>query len=124
MRIRHDVAGIAVVGARGSDEFLERKVFGPADFDDRIGRGLGRDGRQFRGDFGAGDRLNERGRHSDGISVGTGIGYARREFVECVARRIVYATPEVTIPLSCATLARMYPLSGMRSAPTTDSATW
>jgi len=41
-----------------------------------------------------------------------------------VARRMVYGTPEAAIPLSCATLARMYPLSGMLSAPTTDSATW
>ena len=36
----------------------------------------------------------------------------------------MYGTPPASISFSWATLARMYPLSGMRSAPTTDSATW
>ena len=42
----------------------------------------------------------------------------------CVARTIVYGTPAALIRSSCATFARMYPLSGSRSAPTTDRATW
>src|SRR3954453_1568855 len=37
---------------------------------------------------------------------------------------MVYGTEPASIRLSWLTLARMYPLSGMRSAPTTDSATW
>ncbi len=45
MGIGHDGAGIGVVRARDADEFLERKVLGPAEFDDGIGRGSGRDGR-------------------------------------------------------------------------------
>ena len=36
----------------------------------------------------------------------------------------MYGTPPALISPSCATLARMYPLSGRRSAPTTDRATW
>ena len=42
----------------------------------------------------------------------------------CVARTIVYGTLPPLICLSWATLARTYPLSGKRSAPTTDGATW
>jgi hypothetical protein len=41
-----------------------------------------------------------------------------------VARTIVYGTLPPVISLSWATLARKYPLSGIRSHPTTDSATW
>ena len=47
-----------------------------------------------------------------------------RNSKNCVARTIVYGTSPASISLSWATLARMYPLSGMRSAPTTDRATW
>ena len=36
----------------------------------------------------------------------------------------MYGTPPASISFSWLTLARMYPLSGMRSAPTTDRATW
>ena len=46
-----------------------------------------------------------------------------RNSKNCVARTIVYDTPPASISFSWLTLARMYPLSGMRSAPTTDSAT-
>src|SRR5262245_38532719 len=49
---------------------------------------------------------------------------APRNSKNCVARTIVYGTLPPSISLSWATLARMYPLSGIRSAPTTDSATW
>jgi hypothetical protein len=38
---------------------LELEVFRPNEFDDGIGRGFDRDRRQFRGDFGAGDRLDQ-----------------------------------------------------------------
>src|SRR5262245_58507279 len=47
-----------------------------------------------------------------------------RNSKNCVARTIVYGTLPPSISLSWATLARRYPLSGIRSAPTTDSATW
>ena len=47
-----------------------------------------------------------------------------RNSKNCVARTIVYGTPPASISFSWLTLARMYPLSGMRSAPTTDRATW
>ena len=47
-----------------------------------------------------------------------------RNSKNCVARTIEYGTPPASISFSWLTLARMYPLSGMRSAPTTDSATW
>ena len=41
-----------------------------------------------------------------------------------VERMMVYGMPEVSISFSWATLARKYPLSGDRSVPTMDSATW
>src|SRR5215472_6334323 len=47
-----------------------------------------------------------------------------RNSKNCVARTIEYGTPPALIRLSWLTFARMYPLSGMRSAPTTDKATW
>ena len=40
-----------------------------------------------------------------------------------VARRIVYGSPEASISVSWATLARMYPLSGNPVSPTMDRAT-
>src|SRR5262245_59259108 len=46
-----------------------------------------------------------------------------RNSKNCVARTIEYGTPPALIRLSWLTFARMYPLSGMRSAPTTDRAT-
>src|SRR5262249_34328929 len=47
-----------------------------------------------------------------------------RNSKNCVARTIEYGTPPASISFSWLTFARMYPLSGMRSAPTTDRATW
>src|SRR5215831_11056415 len=47
-----------------------------------------------------------------------------RNSKNCVARTIEYGTPPAWIRPSWLTFARMYPLSGMRSAPTTDRATW
>src|SRR5262245_7624473 len=47
-----------------------------------------------------------------------------RNSKNCVAWTIEYGTPPALIRLSWLTFARMYPLSGMRSAPTTDNATW
>src|SRR5262245_46765496 len=47
-----------------------------------------------------------------------------RNSKNCVARRIVYGTLPDLISPSWTTFARMYPLSGRRSAPTTDRATW
>src|SRR5215467_13896219 len=47
-----------------------------------------------------------------------------RNSKNCVARTIEYGTPPALIRPSWLTFARMYPLSGRRSAPTTDRATW
>src|SRR5262249_34429497 len=47
-----------------------------------------------------------------------------RNSKNCVARTIEYGTSPALIRPSWLTFARMYPLSGMRSAPTTDRATW
>src|SRR5215468_568453 len=47
-----------------------------------------------------------------------------RNSKNCVARTIEYGTPPAWISPSWLTFARMYPLSDMRSAPTTDRATW
>jgi hypothetical protein len=47
-----------------------------------------------------------------------------RNSKNCVARTIVNGTPPASISPSWWTLARMYPLSVMRSAPTTERATW
>src|SRR5215471_16035286 len=47
-----------------------------------------------------------------------------RNSKNCVARTIEYGTPPALISPSWLTFVRMYPLSGMRSAPTTDRATW
>ena len=47
-----------------------------------------------------------------------------RNSKNCVARTIVEGTDPATISSSWATLARRYPLSGRRSAPTTVNARW
>jgi hypothetical protein len=66
--------------------------------------------------------LHGGGRQAD-IAVAVA-GDPPRNSKNCVARTFVNGTPPASISPSWWALARMYPLSVMRSAPTTERATW
>src|SRR5439155_3127562 len=69
-------------------------------------------------------RLHGGRREPDGVSFDPRVGDPAEELEELRGPDDRIRHPPASISFSWLTLARMYPLSGMRSAPTTDSATW
>src|SRR4051794_5445161 len=121
-RVRDHPPRVSARGEEAADEVGDRERLRPRHLD-RAVRG------RLRGYVGQGGR-HVVGRQRLHGGVGRRISPSPfpaippRNSKNCVARTIVNGTPPASISPSWWTLARMYPPSVMRSAPTTDRATW
>ena len=93
----------------------------------KLDRGVQRRGdgdiRQAGGHVVSRQRLHGGRREPNGVAFGPRVGDPAEELEELRGPDDRYGTLPALIKLSWLTFARMYPLSAMRSAPTTDSAT-
>jgi hypothetical protein len=112
-----------VVGVKDvADEAGEADGGRARDLDDTVDR-VGHGGPGYRcGDVLGGDRLEVGSGDSDRVAVGGGVGDGSQELEELCGPNDGVGLA-ASMSCSWATLARMYPLSGSRSAPTMDSAT-
>src|SRR5207253_6300936 len=124
MLLAYDLARVVVGGKYATDQLGEVDFLRPRDLDGTVDRvGHGNLGHWAATSLAAiGWRLAA-GTCTVSPSVAES-AVARMNSKNWVERTMVYGWPALLIRSSCASLARMYPLSGTRSAPTIVSATW